>query len=453
MLPHLLAFALSAATLAGAVATPAAHAAWAPPTTLAQPAAENVAAAGNAAGAELLTWRVTTTRRVTIAGRTGFASFIRARPRAANRVLGAARAVSSTRELVAAPAVALDGAGNAIVVWSQAGRSTRIMGSYAPRGGRFSGPFEIGRTTAFLGARPSIAVNARGIAVVAWNGGSRVQIARRPAARCRPGHPSGCFQRPQLLPRGSDQTVALTPGGTAFVVYSATSGIGAETRTQLRLAVAPQNGLFGPTRAIPGPGQASQPSLALSSNGSAVIAWRGSPPTGGEQDADGPILVTVRDALGRLVGPVVASQLPGSRPQLRINGSGEAIVAWDGRNPTPQNPDGAEVVVAVRPASGGAFGAPLTINPPGTAAAGASLALDANGTATLAYSASLLGAGTAAGPIVAVAQRRPAGGTFAPAELLPPDFAGAFVFTAGARVTAVSAGRTGGRTALSDYAG
>jgi hypothetical protein len=444
---RLLPSALAIAALAGATAAPAAPAAWGPPHTVTSPTAQNIAATGNAKGEQLFAWRVTTKRRL----RSGFASYVRARARLANGTLGATRIISSTREMVATPAVALDAAGNATVVWSQAGRQTRIMGAYRPRGDRFGTPFELGRTSAFLGARPSIAVTPGGAATVTWNGGAQVQVVRRAVARCRTRSASGCFTRPQYFSRGADQTVAMTAGGTAFIVYSSTARMGTEVRTQLRLAIAPgRDGLFGPTRTIPGPGQASQPSLALTADGSALIAWRGSPPTGGEQDVAGPILVSARDAMGRLVGPVVVSQFPGSRPQLRLNGRDEAILVWNQSNPTPANPDGQEVAVAVRGASG-AFGGPLTLSAPGTAAGGASLAVDAAGTATVVYSAARLGAGYTTGPILPLVHRRAPGGAFGAPQQLPTGFPGAFVFAAGMRVTAVSAGFGGDRTAISDY--
>jgi hypothetical protein len=104
----------------------------------------------------------------------------------------------------------------------------------------------------------------------------------------------------------------------------------------------------------------------------------------------------------------------------------------------------------VRGAAGGAFAAPVTISPAGTAAGSASLAVDATGTATLAYTASLLNPGLPGGAILALSHRRPPGGVFGRPELLPAQFSRAFVFAAGALVSAASGG-SDGRTALSDY--
>lgn len=49
-------FVLAAVALAGAATAPAAHAAWSPATTLAQRAAEVLAAAGNAQRHEACAW-------------------------------------------------------------------------------------------------------------------------------------------------------------------------------------------------------------------------------------------------------------------------------------------------------------------------------------------------------------------------------------------------------------
>ena len=123
---------LTLAVLAATAAAPAAHAAWSVPGTLARPAAEHLAAAGNAQGDEVFAWAETTERfRRSRDRRSGFASYIRARVRLADGTLGSTRATSSTKELVANPAVALDARGNATAVWTQAGRHHRIMVSFA----------------------------------------------------------------------------------------------------------------------------------------------------------------------------------------------------------------------------------------------------------------------------------------------------------------------------------
>jgi hypothetical protein len=88
------------------------------------------------------------------------------------------------------------------------------------------------------------------------------------------------------------------------------------------------------------------------------------------------------------------------------------------------------------------------LHPANVAADSASLAVESSGRTTIVYSASLIGPGGPAAP-EAVSQTRPPGSPFGAVAALPVDFGGAFVFAAGARVTAVSGG-SGGRTLISD---
>lgn len=436
------------AALATATAAAPAHAGWSPPQILATPAAEQLAATGNATRAELFAWKVTTGRRLRTRTRTGLASFVRARVRTAGGSLGTARAISSTNELVANPAVALDAAGNATVVWVQAGRTIRVMGAHRRRGARFATPFEIGRTTAFDGARPALAVAPDGAAVVVWNGGARIQVARRRTGRCAAGRLRGCFGPPQSFARGSDHAIAMSRGGSAFVVWAANVRRGAVAGTALRLVFAPRDLRFGLARAITSPGNASQPSIAVAPNGDAIIAWRASLPAGGEQNADAPILASVR-ASSAIISPAqVVSQLPGSGPEVRTNAQGEAILVWNQRNPSPQNPDGPEVAASLRPVGATAFEAPFLLSPAGAAAGSGSLAIGAGGDAVAGYTASLATASVPP-PAAYARSRTPGSATFDPPELLGGDFSGAFVFSAGPLVTAASAG-SGGRTLISD---
>jgi len=451
LLPHTIGLAVLACATAAAAA-PTAQAAWTAPQTLARPAAEQLAATGNATQSELFAWKVTTRRRARTPTHTGPASFILTRLRLPGGTLAHSRVVSSAKELVANPAVALDAAGNATVVWAQAGRTIRIMGAHRRSGASFGLPFEIGRTTAFNGARPAIAVASDGDVSVVWNGGRRIQVARRPGGRCRAERPRGCFGEPQSLTRGSDHTIALSRGGTAFVVWAATVRRSRGPGSALRLAIAPRGELFGPARPIPSPGEASQPSIAIAPNGNAIIAWRGSLPTGGEQNVDAPILASLRTPAGVLSATQVVSLLPGSGPQVRTNAQSEAILVWNQRNPTPQNPDGPEVAASVRRVPDAGFGPPVRLSPAGLAAGSVSLADNAAGTTIAVYS---VGPPRNTTPPVAAAQVMAPGAGFGPAQVIGAEFSGAFAFSAGVRLTVASGGSggSGGRTLISDHAG
>ena len=438
---------LAAATVAAAVCAPAAaHADWTPPAALAAPAAEMLDSAGNDGGSQMFVWLVTSPRHVRAGTRSGQASYVRMRSRTAHGRLGRTRIVSATGRIVANPQVAIDAAGNAVAVWTQAGRHLRIMGAYRPRGTRFGRPFVIGRTGAFHRSAPQVAMSRSGATVVAWQTGRNLRLARRPAGRCRATR--GCFSGAQSFPGGADHALVMTPGGRAFVAWAATTRRGGRPRIELRLTIAAAGRRFGHSIALSSGASASQSALGVAADGTLAIAWRASPPAGGEQDQSAPILATIRRPDGTLTGPQSISAQLGSRPHVAFNRQGEAILVCSQTHPTLANPDGLEVAVAVRAAGGGAFGPARRISPADVAAGSPSLAVDGDGNALLVYSAALPVPG--AEGTVAVATLRPTGGDFGPAELLPRDFNGARIVASGPRLTAISAG-SGGRTSLSDF--
>jgi hypothetical protein len=445
--------ALALATLSPAAA-PAANAAWtAPQTIVADTAASNVRAAGNRRGSEAFVWKVTSKRFVHTRSPAGFASDIRARVRLPSGHLGRVETISSTGGLVANPQIGVDERGNVTAVWTQAGRHLTIMAASRPHGRRFGKPFELGRSEHFNDARPALAVGRFGDAVIAWNQGRRVQVVRRRApGSCTLRHARGCFTAPVSLPAGADQTVAIGPVGSAYVVWAAEGRSGDDVHTRLRMTVLRRDARrLGHEHAISraADGDVSQPSIAVRRDGTAVVAWRSSLPGGGEQDDPAPILAAESTPDEVVSQPQVISHAPSELPQVRVNAQGEAILAWNQLHSTPENPDGPEIAVAVRPASAAAFGAPATITPANVAAGSSSLAVDAAGSAYLVHSAAAGTASSAGGP-VGISHVRPAGGAFGPPIALPADFTGASVVSAGPKVTAVSGG-SGGRTLLSDW--
>jgi hypothetical protein len=442
--------ALVLATTLGAAAAPAAQAAWTPPQTLVRDgAAANVSAAGNARGSQAFVWKVTSRRVIRTRTQTANAGSVRARIRLPDGRLGRVQTISSTGTIVAAPQIGVDERGNATAVWTQAGRHLTIMAAVRPHGRRFGTPFELGRSGHFADARPALAVGRYGDAVVAWNSGRGVTVVRRGPSICAPRRPRGCFRAPVRLRAGADQAVALGPLGSAYVVWAADIRRAGVVHTHLRMAVIRRDGRplgreHAVSRAVDG--DAGQPSLAVRRDGSAVIAWRASLPAGGEQDVAAPIMAATSTAGAVLAQPQMVSQYPGERPRVRVDARGEAVVAWTQRNSTPANPDGPEVAVAVQPAGAIVFGAPATMTAADVAAGSASPAVDPAGNAYLVYSAAAA-TGRAPGGLAAISHVRPPGGAFGPPVALPAGFSGAFVFSAGAKVTAVS----GGRMLVSDW--
>lgn len=445
--------ALALATLSCVIA-PAAHAAWTAPQAITGPAAANVHAAGNDRGSQAFAWKVTSKRFVRTRSQSGLASSVRARIRLPDGRLGRVETISSTREIVAGPQIGVAASGDATAVWTQAGRHLRIMAAFRPHGRRFGTPFELGRSTHFNDAKPQLVVGRFGDAVVAWNQGRHIEVVRRAGnAICAPRRARDCFRAPLSLRAGADHTVALGPLGGAYVAWAAVVRTGGAVHTRLRMAVIRRSNRLTGDHAVSraADGDASQPSIAVRRDGTADVAWRASPPAGGEQDEAAPILAAVSTPVAVISQPRAVSLLRGDRPVVRVDRQGEAVLAWDQFDSTPQNPDGPEIAVAVRPAGAGTFGAAAAITPANVTASGASLAIDAAGSAYLVYSAfggDLTTPGV--GP-VGLSHVRPAGGAFGPPLALPAGFGGPWVFSAGAKVTAVSGGGSAGRWLVSDW--
>ncbi len=444
-------FAVALAALSAAIAAPAADGAWTSPLTVTSDSrSSNVGAAGSARGHEAFVWRVTTKRMVRLRGQTGQVGYVRARMRAPHGRLGKAQTISTTQGIVTGAQIGLDDAGNATAVWTQAGAHLSIMAAYRPHGRRFGTPVEIGRSTHFNDAQPQIAVGAVGDTVIAWNQGRHMQVARRDATKaCSPV--IRCLRKPLTLRPGSDQVVAIGPHGDAYVVWAAGVRSAGDVHTRLRMIVIRRSGRHFAEHFVSSAadGDASQPTLAVRGDRTAIVAWRASLPAGGEQNDPAPIkaVTSSPDAVAAPVQTVATgfAQLP----VVRVTGQGEAILAWSAFDATPGSPEGPLVFAATAPAGGATFGTPVLMSPADHVADHAALAVDAAGTTFLAYGVRPVSSGGPAEPS-ALSGVRPAGGAFGPAIALPASFAGLSLVAAGSRVTAVSGGIEG-RTLLSDW--
>jgi hypothetical protein len=442
----------AAAALALLGAAPAADAAWTAPQQLAGPGAAQIFTAGNRHGSEALTWKVDSRHIVRLPAQTGPASSIRARIRLANGTLGRAATISSADEIVTRPQIGVDENANVTAVWAQAGRHIRIMASFHPHGRPFGKPVEIGRSGAFNGALPSIAVGRFGDAVVAWNDGRHIAVRRYAAnAQCTPARHFACYRPAVRFRAGAGHTVAIGPLGSAYVAWAAYVGTGNAFRTQLRMVVIRRSGARNAEHFVsrPADGSASQPSIAVRADGTADLAWRASLPAGGEQDQRAPIFAAASSPDAVVTQPQAVSTLPGDDPFLRVTRQGEAIVSWNQFNSTPQNPDGEEIAYAVRPTGATNFGPATTISAPGDRAAGQSLAVDAAGSAVLVYVAAPA-IGPAPNGAVGQSHFRPAGGAFGPAVPFPGSATnGLRVFAAGSKISAYGGGVSG--VVISDW--
>jgi hypothetical protein len=434
-----------AAIAALASAPSVAGAAWTAPQTFAGPGAGQIFAAANRHGSEVLVWKVDSKRLVRLPAQTGLASSIRARIRLPDGKLGRAVTLSSTSEIVTGPQVGVDENGNATAVWTQAGRHIRIMASFQPHGKPFGTPVELGRSGAFNGAQPSIAVGRFGDAVIAWNDGRHIAVRRYAGnAQCTPARHFACLRPALKLRAGAGHAVAIGPLGSAYVAWSATVGTGEDAGTRLRMVVVRRSGLRNVEHFVSrtADGNVSEPAIAVRPDGTADLAWRASLPAGGEQNVRAPIFVAASSPDAVVSQPAAVSAAPADDPVIRVSRQGEAVVSFDQLRSTPQNPDGEEVAYAVRPAGAATFGPATTISAPGMLATGQSLAVDAAGSAVIAYVAAPA-IGPAPNGAVATTHLRPAGGAFGPPVTFPGPSNGVRVFAAGSKVSAFGAVASG----------
>jgi hypothetical protein len=219
---------------------------------------------------------------------------------------GSASALSATGDTAAAPLVAIDDHGDALVVWettrtlpgsgcSTCGSRTLSTGVWAalrPAGSSFGAPVLLRGPLADAGAdlqvaEPRLAMSPSGDAVIAWSDGDGAGVALRAA-----GGPIGAPQR--VATAGARvRSVAISATGEALI-----------GDLEGRVLTRPAGGAFGPPQLLPGAfGVAGVGALvAANSRGDAIAAY----PT-----ARGPG-VSRRPAGGDWAVPEIISAPPGS---------------------------------------------------------------------------------------------------------------------------------------------
>lgn len=163
-----------------------------------------------------------------------------------------------------APALALDGRGDAIAAWADDG----VSASYRPAGRRFGSP----RRLAASGGSVTVAFAASGAAVVVWLEGSVVREASRSASGA--WSPSATISSP--VESAGDPTLAVAPNGEAVVVWVNEHQTVDGALQTIQAAVRPPGGQFGNvTQLSPEARLGGQPAVAIDNRGNAVVVWEG----------------------------------------------------------------------------------------------------------------------------------------------------------------------------------
>ncbi len=271
---------------------------------------------------------------------------IRARTIVPGESAGSVQTLGSGKR-VRRPAVAVDRRGDAVVAWQQAS-GARGWVPYAAirrRNGRFRDAVALisrGSPDTALAGPPRVAiVQSTGEAVVLWRDGvATLRAAIRPAR--------GRFGKAQALRVGGatglgDQDLAVARDGTFYALATSTPG------STLRVSVREPGGRFGKLRALsPAGAAASQARVAVGPDDTAAVVWRASGPDQPEDHSPGPIMAAVRPPTGGPFGApeTVDAGAEDTQPRVAVDATGATIAAWR---------SGPSQLYSVRPA-GAAFG-------------------------------------------------------------------------------------------------
>ncbi len=417
-----------AAVLAlGASAPGAGAATWGTPTTLAGPGDVNSSVAVGTNGTAAIAY---------------VAGGVRVAVRNPGGRWGTPVRVSQGNYNVTGPSVAVDGKGGVIVAWTQDGNPRggglvrgplTIRAIIRARSGTWGTVHQIGTSSHFIEANAHVAANAAGEAIVVWNGVQQLSGSRRTQAVQssfrRAGKAFGGAQtiREPEAPRGiSGAVVAIDAGGSAYAAW--TNDVAGPV---VRIATRSRggSGSWGTARTI-GPKQSSNPVIAVTPDRTAIVAWH---QAGVDSEGNGLQVGALMSAArlptgGTLTTPQQVSATRTRAYSLAVAPSGEAMLAFNADPNASSSPSQTTILhVAVRPASGGAFGAEQEVAGTDPGQYGGALTYLADGTALYVW-----GAGDGAVRSVA----RPAGGSFGAPELVTA--AGLYPRAGAAGTTAVA---------------
>jgi hypothetical protein len=286
----------------------------------------------------------------------GINPVIAAAARPAGGSFSAPQTLSDSSGYAMSPAVAADAQGDAVAVWVRSeGAEWRAQAAYRPAGGSFSAPQTLS-PAGYEAREPHVAMNTAGQAIVVWTldspAGEKIQ-----AASVAPG---GTFSEAVDVSGFSNDNyeshAAIDAQGDALVVWTGWDG----ANTRIEESQRPTGGGFGTTQFLsPAGTNASEAQAAYDATGDALAVWtyRGSPvyTTQGSYRPAGGSFGTVQTISG---APLTTGT---EEPQVAFDASGEGVVLWSQSNGSEPS-----VYTSVRtPGSAGTFSTPTTINPSG----------------------------------------------------------------------------------------
>ena len=290
--------------------------------------------------------------------------------------------------------LAVDAAGNATAVWVRDdGTHDIVQSATRPAGGAWSAPVDLSAPGADA-VTPQVAVDPDGHATAVWERADadayvRVQSAARP--------PGGAWSAPVdvSVTGGSARNaqVAVDAAGTATATWVRYDGTNRIVQTAQRARGGVWTGLVD----LSATGQnAQEPDLAVNSSGAAIVAWSRS---------DGTDLIAQAATRDSSTGPwsgATSLSAPGAfgiHPDVAIDDAGRATAVW-------RRFDTVYVTQTATREPGGSWGSTSTLSTAGVPTYEATVATNGEGAMVVAWAERSGGAGT---PVVLRAATRSAG--------------------------------------------
>jgi hypothetical protein len=258
----------------------------------------------------------------------GFDEIIQASTRRAGGIWQSPVDLSEAGENAFRPQVAVDGVGNPVAVWDRSdGVHTIIQAASRPAGGAWEAPVDLSAAGGSA-VKPRIAVDPAGDAVVVWgrdNGTNEVVQAAERAA-------GDTWQAPvdlsELSAEASIPDIALDPAGDAVAVWEVFDG----SNYLIQAATAAAGGGWQAPVDLSAPGSdAEEPSVALDPAGDAVAVWD-------RYDGSDDIAQAATMTPGGAWQPAVDLSAAGEsakEAQVALDPAGDAVATWwrsDGSN-------------------------------------------------------------------------------------------------------------------------
>ena len=200
----------------------------------------------------------------------GTNTIVQAAARAAGGSFGAPQDLSAAGQKASFPEVSVDGQGNAIAVWRRFdGTNFIVQAAARAAGGSFGAPQDLSAAGQKAGF-PEVAVDGQGNAIVVWQRFDGTNFIVQAAARAA----GGSFGAPQDLSAAgqtaNDPQVAVDGQDNAIAVWSRSNG----TNFIVQAAARAAGGSFGAPQDLSAAGQdAHVPEAAVDGQGNAIAVW------------------------------------------------------------------------------------------------------------------------------------------------------------------------------------